>query len=110
MELLELSFRISRLATEQCVKSPVGHAKPGAVIKVVEVQPETPVVLDIYQVVIDGPDEARLSKGGQTHQLMFAGIDFESGVIGKCGVQESQRMGEMQLLENFQVFLAADRQ
>ena len=42
--------------------------------------------------------EDRLPIGGQAHHFVFAGIDLESGIVAKGGVQEAERMREINFL------------
>ena len=51
--LLEQHLRLARRAAEQRVEALVRHRKPGAVIEVVEIEPERAVGLEIDQVVED---------------------------------------------------------
>ena len=40
----------------------------------------------------------RLAIGREPHQLVLAGIDLEAGVIGEGGIEQPERVREMQLL------------
>src|SRR5439155_19152508 len=45
--------------------------------------------------------------GGQTHHFVFAGVDAEAEMIGKSGIEESERMREMLLGQHFDAIAGA---
>ncbi len=90
---LWLSWR----AIKESVEPAVGHREAGTVIEVVHVQPERAVVLDVYQIVQYLLCVQRAAVGCKSHDLVLAGIYPEPGVIGKRGIQKSQRVGESHL-------------
>ena len=50
----------------------------------------------------------RLAIGGEAHHLVFAGVDLEAGVIGRGGIQQAERMREVDLLEDFELVAVAN--
>ena len=92
------------------VELAVGHGQADAVVEVVEVEPERTVGLQVDQLVEDHPGVARLAVGRKPHQLVFARIDLEAGVIGERGVQQPERMGEMDLLDDLEPVVAPERE
>src|SRR5438067_1033928 len=45
---------------------------------------------------------SRLPIGGQTHELILTRIHLETSIIGESGVEQTQRMGKVDLLNEFQ--------
>ena len=82
--LADIGFRLPRRPTKQCVKLAVGHGQAGCIVKIAHIQPETAVVFYIQQLVQDQVDVLRFAIRGQAHQLVFAGIYLEAGIVGKC--------------------------
>ncbi len=103
-------LRSARRLAEQVVERAVGHGQADAVIEVVEVEPERTVGLQVDQLVEDHPGIARLAVGREPHQLVFARIDLEAGVIGERRVQQPERMGEMDLLDDLEPVVAPERE
>ena len=50
----------------------------------------------------------RLAIGREPHHLVFAGVHLEAGVIGEGGVQQAERVREMNLLDDLEVVAVAD--
>ena len=46
----------------------------------------------------------RLAIGRETHDFIFARVDLEARVIGESRVEQPERMGEMNFLDNVQRF------
>ena len=102
-------FRIARRRAEQRVEALVRHRQPGAVIEIVEIEAERSVRLEIDQIVANLLHVARLAIGREPHQLVFAGIDLEAGVVGECGIEQAEAVREMDFLVNGEVVAFADR-
>ena len=51
---------------------------------------------------------SRRAVGREPHQLVFARIHLEAGVVGEGGVEQAETMGEMDLLVDRQVLAVAD--
>ena len=83
---------LPRRAAEQIVKPWRGHRQPLAIVEVRHVQPERSVVHDPDQPLQDQIDVARLAVGRQAHQLVFAGIHPEAGVVGERRIQHAERV------------------
>ncbi len=95
--LRDLRLRRARRRAEQVGEPFIGHGQTGGVVEIVHVQAEGAVRLQVDQLVEDQVDVLRLAVGRQPHQLVFAGIHPEAGVIGKGRVQHAQRVREVQL-------------
>src|SRR5215813_357360 len=61
----------------------------------VDLEPERPIFCQIDQIIVNCLDEFRLTVGSEAHDLIFTRIDPESGVVSKCGIQQPERMREM---------------
>ena len=72
--------------------------RPGAVVEVLHVQAERAVVLEVDQLLEDEVGVARLAVGREAHQLVLAGVDLEAGEVGERGVEQPERVREVQLL------------
>ncbi len=99
-----------RWTAEHLMELRAGHGQARAVIEVGLVEPEGAVRLQVDQVVENPVDISWLAVGGQPHQLVFAGIDLEAGVIGKRRIQQTERMREVDFLEDFQRLATPDGQ
>lgn len=87
---------------EQAGELVVGHGQAGTIIEVALVQVERAVFLHVNDIFEDGFGIFGLAIGRQSHDLVFAGIDLETGVIGDGGIKQAEGMGEMQFLVDFQ--------
>ena len=57
------------------------------------------VVADFGELILDKRNILRLAVGRQAHHFVFAAVDFESGVISKGAVQQTEAVGKAQLLQ-----------
>ena len=94
--------------TEQSVELLVRHRQTGTVVEVRHVEAERTVRPEIDEIVENRLRIGRLAIGRQTHYLVFARIHPETGVIGECGIQQSERMREVYFLDDFEMVAAAD--
>ena len=62
-----------------------------------EIETECSIVFDVDQLFPDASAKSVVRRG-RAHELVFAGIDLESCVIRKCGIEQAQGVGEMDLL------------
>ena len=106
--LLEPGLGIARRRAEQRVEALVRHGQPGAVVEIVEIEPERAVGLEVDQVVANDVLVFRRPIGREPHQLVFARIDLEAGVVGEGGVEQTQAVREMDLLVDREVLAIAD--
>ena len=102
MALGQQFVRLTRGAAEKGVELFVGHPQPGAVVEIGLIEPESPVVLQVHDVVEDQIGILGLAIGRQPHDLVLARIDLEAGVIGEGGIEEAQGMGKMDFLGHFE--------
>src|SRR5262249_53641425 len=106
--LLEPALGIARRPVEQRVEALVGHGEAGAIVEILEIEPKRAVGLEIDQVVANDLLVFRRSIGRKPHQLVFARIDLEAGVIGEGGVEQPEAVREMDLLMDREVLSIAD--
>jgi hypothetical protein len=99
---------VARRPAEERVEALAGHRQPGAVVEVVEVEPEAAVGLEVDQVVEDGLRVPGLAVGGEAHDLVLARVDLEAGVVGEGRVEQPERVREVQLPGDLQAGAAAD--
>ena len=100
--------RLARRAAEQRVEARIGHGQPGAIIEIVEVEPERAVGFEIDEMVENFLRVFRLAIGREPHDLVLAGIDLEAGVIGEGRIEQAERMREMDLLGDGEIAAAPD--
>ena len=86
----------------------IGHGETGAIIEIALIQAEGAVFLQIDQIVVDQIGIFRLAIRREAHDLVFAGIDLEAGIIGKRGIEQAERVREMNFLQHGQI-VALDR-
>jgi len=75
----------------------IGHREPRTIAKIIHVQPERPIRFQIDQMFVYQIGIRRLAVRSQTHDLILTGVDLESCVIGKRGIEQSKRVGKRQL-------------
>ena len=101
-------IRASRWTAEEIVERLVRHPEASAVVEVREIEPEGAVRLQVHQPIQDRVGILRLAVRGQAHHLVLAGIDLEAGVIREGGVEETQRVREVDLLAHLEVVPRAE--
>ena len=106
--LLEPGLGIARRPAEQRIEALVRHGQPGAVVEIVEIEAERAVGLEIDQVVANDLLVFRRPIGREPHQLVFARIDLEAGVVGEGGVEQAQAVRKVDLLVDREVLTIAD--
>ena len=103
-------LRLARRAPEQVVERRAGHGQAGAIVEILQIEPEGAVGLDIDQVVANQRCKTRLAVGRETHQFVFAAVDLESRVVGECGIEQAQGVGETYFALQFKLVAASDRE
>ena len=76
----------------------VGHGEPGAVVEVSLVEVERAVALEVDDGVEDLLRIFRLAVRREPHDLVLTRIDFEAQVVGEGGVEQADRVREVDLL------------
>ncbi len=99
MPLLERCLRGSRPAAEETIEPAVGHRQSLAVLEIVHVEPEAAVGLHVDQARADQLLVDRPAIGGQPHQLVLAAVDLEAAVVGEGRVEQAERVGELDVIE-----------
>ena len=106
--LFEHALGTARRQPEQRVEAPIRHRQARAVVEIVEIEPERPVVLDVDEVIEDELDMVRSAVGREPHQLVFARIDLEAGVVGEGRIEQAEAVREVDFLVNGKLVLLAD--
>ena len=101
--------RVAHRRAEQVGELPVGHGEAGAIIEIIEIEPERSVRLQVDQMIEDAGGIFRLAVGGEAHELVLAGIHLEAGVVGERRIEQPERMREVQLLDDRQLVAVPDR-
>ena len=104
----DLGFGQPGRPAEQCGQFLIGHAQAADKIEIGQIEADGTVLPNIHQLRQDQLLVAGFAVGSQSHQLVFTGIDPESGKIGKCGVEQPQRIREMELLEQINLVAFAN--
>ena len=99
---------LARRPAEQRVEPLVRHGQAGAIVEIVEVEPERAVGLQVDQIVVDQLGVFRLAVGREAHHLVLAGIDLEAGVIGEGRSRAGRDCGEMDFLVDLELVAVAD--
>src|SRR5262249_53576371 len=99
---------IANRRPEQLGELLVRHGQTGAIVEVVEIQPERPVGLEVDQMIENESGVFWLAVRREPHKLVLAGIDLKAGVIRESGIQQPKRVWEVQFLEYLQLLTAAD--
>jgi hypothetical protein len=87
---------------EERVEALVRHAQPRAVVEVLQVELEAAVVAHVDQPVADDVGMERLAIRRETHHLVFTGVHLEPEVIRERGIQQPERMGKVDLVQDAQ--------
>ena len=102
------TFRLAGRAAEEPVKLAIRHDHGVAVPEIVHVQPQRAVGLEVDQLLHDQIVVPGLAIRGQPHQLVLARIDLEPGEVREGGIEQAERMWEIQLVAQFHLVAAAD--
>ena len=57
----------------------------------------------------NGLHVGRLAVGCEPHHLVLAGIDLEAGVVGERGIEQPERVREMDFLRHLELVAASNR-
>ena len=82
---------------EEPVEPAVRHGQTLAVIEVLHVEPQRPVLSQVDQLIQNFPRVSGFAVRRQAHDLVFARIDLESRVVGERRIEQAERVGKMQL-------------
>src|SRR5277367_4007383 len=100
MHLIEQFLRFSCWNPKELGEAVVGHLQPSAIIEIFLIEAEAAVIFKIDQMIEDCLREARLAIRGEAHNLVFAGVDPETGKIGEGRIKQTKRVREMNLLQH----------
>ena len=92
------SSGFARGAAEQRVEARISHRQPGAIVEIIEDRDGTSRPPSVDQMIEDGLGVFRLAIGRESHDLVFAGIDLEAGVIGESRIEQAERMRKVDFL------------
>ena len=90
---------LARRPVEELIHRRAGHRQAGDVVEITGVEFEGAVVLEVEEIVEDTVDVFALAIGGQSHQLVFAGVDLEAREIRESRVEQAQRVRELDISE-----------
>ena len=107
LALCQLALGLARRPANQLVELAVGHRQAREVVEVLLIEPERSVVAQIDQFLVDDVDVFRLAVRRESHDLVFAGVDLEPGVVRERRIQQSKRIRPVQLVENLEIIAAA---
>lgn len=99
--LQEWRFRGAGWDAEQTCESPIRHSETVAVLEVFLSQAKAAVTASVQQVLADDVCMDRLAVGCQSHDFVFAAVDFEAEMSGEGGIEQSEGMREPQFSEKF---------
>lgn len=80
--LFEQGFRLTRRHVEEFAEGIIRHGQPLAVIEELHVHPKTAIRLNVDQMLSNSIGVNRLAVRGQSHQFVFAAVDFEATMVG----------------------------
>src|SRR5581483_12086978 len=100
--------RLPRLATKQLMEARVSHPQAGAEIEIVQIELKAAILLQADQMLHDQVDVFRLAVRRKSHDLVFARVDLEPGVVRECRVQQAQRMWKGQVGKQLELVAASD--
>ena len=106
---VSLELRVAWRRAEQRIKALVRHREPVAIIEIIEIEPERPIGFEIDEMIANELRIAGLAIRREAHELVFAGIHLEAGVIGERRIQQAEAMWKMNLLVNSKFISFADR-
>ena len=106
--LLEGGLRITGPPPEEPIEPPPRHGQPLAVREVIHVEPETAVALQVDEMLQDRLPVDRPAVRSQPHQFVFTAVYFKTAVIGKRRVEEAERMGKCDVVDESDPVSLAD--
>ncbi len=109
---VELALRhpglgLARRPPEEVAERAVGHGQAVVVREVLHVELERAVLVQVDHVAHDPLEVDGLPVGRQPHHLVLGAVDLEPQVVREGAVEQAQRVGEPDLLEQRDVGAAA---
>ena len=108
LSLRQLCLGLPRRRAEQTVERAVRHRETGQIVEVLLIERERAVFLQVHQLPVDQIHVLRLAVRGETHDLVLARVDLEAGVVREGRVEETERVGPVDLLEDLDIVAPAD--
>ena len=90
LALRQPALRLAGRAAEQLLHPRPGHGQSVGVGEELLVHPQTAIVLDVDDVVLDRLHVLGLAVGRQAHDLVLTGVDAEAGEVGERGIQQAE--------------------
>ncbi len=106
LALGDLRFGRTRRSAEQVGEAAVRHREPGEVVEVLHLHAERAVGPQVEQVLTDGVGVDRLPVRREPHELVLARVHPEAAEVGERGVEEAERVGEVELALQLDVVAA----
>ncbi len=97
------TFGSPRRSAEESIETAVRHLATADVVEVLEIGRERTVGGEADEVLEDGVLVDGSTVGGESHQLVLAGVHPEAGLVGERRVEEAQRVREAQLLQELEM-------
>ena len=104
LALRDWRLGFSRRATKEFVERAVSHAQALRVVEVVLVELDAAVVANLEQMIFDRVDVLRFAVRRESHHLVLAAVDFESGVVSERAVEQAHTVWIAKLLERVNSF------
>jgi hypothetical protein len=104
IHLPDFRFGLSPRNAEQLLESLTGHGQARVVFELLQIEPERTIVFDVNELFQDQIFINGFTIGGQTHELIFPGVDFESREARERRVEEAQRMRENDPFQDVKLF------
>src|SRR3989338_3761338 len=103
MLLTNRLVRLSGWKTKQGRETTVDHPHSGGKTKIFHIEPKCPILFYINEMSCNQVDVAWFSVGGQSHHLVFIGIDLKTEVVRKSGIKQPQTVREVYLPQHLEL-------
>ena len=107
LALGEQCLRSARRTFEQGLEFFRGHAQARAVVKITQVEGERAVRFEVDDLLEQSVGETRPAVGREAHELVFAGVDLEAAEISDRAVEQAERVGKVQRLQELDTLAPA---
>jgi hypothetical protein len=94
ISLGQQALGIAGRAAEQRVELRIRHAQAGAIVEILEIEPERAVGLEVDEMIENFAGIARRPIGSESHDLVLGGIHLEARIVGERGIQHPNECGK----------------
>jgi hypothetical protein len=102
LALPDLGLGSPSRTAEELLEGGPDHHQVVEVGKIVHVEPEGAVLLQVQELLEDPVPVDGLPVGGEAHQLVLPVVDLEAGVIGEGGVEQAQGVWKGELFQELE--------